>query len=89
MRHLSHCPSSDSQQKPNGEPELPPYLAVMRGHGFKSWSGKIPHATEQLSLCATTTEARVPQLLKLTRLEPVLHNKRIHRNEKPTHRNEE
>ncbi|KAJ8780365.1 hypothetical protein J1605_011629 [Eschrichtius robustus] len=27
-----------------------------RGHGFEPWSGKIPHATEQLSLCATTTE---------------------------------
>ena len=27
-----------------------------RGHGFKPWSGKIPHATEQLSPCATTTE---------------------------------
>ena len=29
-----------------------------RGHGFDPWSGKIPHAAEQLSLCATTTEAR-------------------------------
>ena len=27
-----------------------------RGHGFKPWSGKIPHAAEQLSSCATTTE---------------------------------
>ena len=27
-----------------------------RGHGFEPWSGKIPHAAEQLSLCATTTE---------------------------------
>ena len=42
-----------------------------RGHGFEAWSGKIPHATEQLSLCATTTEparhnywAHVPRLLK-------------------------
>ena len=33
--------------------------------------------------------ARVPQLLKPTRLEPVLHSKRAHRNEKPAHRNEE
>ena len=44
--------------------------------------------------------ARVPQLLKPVRLEPVLHNKRSHlepvlgnkrsyRNEKPAHRNEE
>ncbi|XP_049557958.1 ATP synthase mitochondrial F1 complex assembly factor 2 isoform X4 [Orcinus orca] len=27
------------------------------GHGFEPWSGKIPHATEQLSPCATTTES--------------------------------
>ena len=29
-------------------------------------------------------KAREPQLLKPVRLEPVLHNKRSHRNEKPT-----
>ena len=29
------------------------------------------------------------QLLKPAHLEPVLRNKRSHRNEKPTHRNEE
>ena len=27
-----------------------------RGHEFEPWSGKISHATEQLSPCATTTE---------------------------------
>ena len=27
-----------------------------RRYGFHSWSGKIPHTLEQLSLCATTTE---------------------------------
>ena len=27
-----------------------------RGHGFEPWSGKIPHAVEQLSPCTTTTE---------------------------------
>ena len=52
-----------------------------RGHGFEPWSGKIPHAVEQLSPCATTTEP--------VRLEPVLRNKRSHRDEKPTHCNEE
>ena len=26
------------------------------GHGFEPWSGKIPHAAEQLSPCAITTE---------------------------------
>ena len=38
--------------------------------GFDPWSGKIPHAAEQLSLCVTTTEsahprAHEPQLLSL------------------------
>ena len=29
-----------------------------RGHGFHPWkSGKIPHDTEQLSLCTTATES--------------------------------
>ena len=37
---------------------------------------------------ATTTEARVPQLLKPVCLEPVLRNKRSHRSEKPAHCNE-
>ena len=31
------------------------------GHGFEPWSGKIPHAAEQLSPRATTTEAHVPR----------------------------
>ena len=34
-------------------------------------------------------KAHVLQLLKAARLEPVLQNKRSHRNEKPTHRKEE
>ena len=33
--------------------------------------------------------AHVPQLLKPAHLEPVLRNKRSHRNEKPAHHNEE
>ena len=33
--------------------------------------------------------AHVPQLLKPAHLEPVLHDKRSHRNEKPVHCNEE
>ena len=39
-----------------------------RGHGFEPWSGKIPHAAEQLGPCATTTEPAC--------LEPVPRNKR-------------
>ena len=33
--------------------------------------------------------ACVPQLLKPSHLEPVLHNKRSHHNEKPAHHNEQ
>ena len=52
-----------------------------RGHGFEPWSGKIPHATEQLSPWATITEP--------ARLEPVLRNKRGRDGERPAHRDEE
>ena len=52
-----------------------------RGHGFEPWSGGIPHAAEQLSPCATTTEP--------ARLEPVLRNKRSRDGERPAHRDEE
>ena len=52
-----------------------------RGHGFEPWSGKIPHAAEQLGPWATITE---PVLL-----EPVLRNKRDRDSERPAHRNEE
>ena len=52
-----------------------------RGHGFESWSGKIPHATEQLGPWATTTEP--------ARLEPVLCNKKGRNSERPVHHDEE
>ena len=39
---------------------------------------KIPHATGHLSPHATATECA---------LQPMLHNRRSHRKEKPTHRN--
>ena len=32
------------------------YTCQFRGHGFGPQSGKIPHAEEQLSLYAATTE---------------------------------
>ena len=44
------------------------------------------HAPRLLSPCSRAHE---PQLLKPAHLEPVLHNKRSHRNEKPIHCNEE
>ena len=52
-----------------------------RGHGSEPWSGKIPHAAEQLGPWATITEP--------ARLEPVLRNKRGCDSERPAHRNEE
>ena len=52
-----------------------------RGHGFEPWSGKIPHAAEQLGPWATTTEP--------ARLAPVLRNQRGHNSERPAHRDEE
>ena len=52
-----------------------------RGHGFKPWSGKMPHAAEQLIPCATTAEP--------ARLEPVLRNKRGCDSERPAHCDEE
>ena len=52
-----------------------------RGHGFEPWSGKIPHAVEQLGPWATTTEP--------VRLEPVLRSKRGCDSERPAHHDEE
>ena len=52
-----------------------------RGHGFEPWSGKIPHAAEQLGPWATITEP--------AHLEPVLRNKRGRDNERPAHCDEE
>ena len=52
-----------------------------RGHGFEPWSGKIPHAAEQLGPWATTTEPAC--------LEPELRNKRGRDSERPAHRDEE
>ena len=55
------------------------------GRSHKPWSNKA-RAPQLLTL---RSRAREPQLLKPTRLEPVLRNKRSHRSEKPAHRNEE
>ena len=52
-----------------------------RRHGFEPWSGKIPHAAEQLSPWATIAEP--------ARLEPVIRNKRGRDSERPVHRDEE
>ena len=52
-----------------------------RGHGFEPWSGKIPHAADQLGPWATIAEP--------ARLEPVLRNKRGRDGERPAHHDEE
>ena len=52
-----------------------------REHGFEPWSGKIPHAAEQLGPWATITEPAC--------LESVLCNRRGRDGERPTHRDEE
>ena len=52
-----------------------------RGHVFEHWSGKIPHAAQQLGLWATITEP--------AHLEPVLRNKRGRDSERPVHHDEE
>ena len=54
------------------------------------WACPLESASHNYwSLRATTTEACEPQLLKPARLEPVLHNKRSHCNEKPAHCNKD
>ena len=52
-----------------------------RGHGFEPWSGRFPHAAEQLGPWATTTAP--------ARLEPVLRNWRGRNSERPAHCEEE
>ena len=44
-----------------------------RGQGFDPWSGKISHAQEQLSLCAT--RARVPQQVRPSKRSPCIATK--------------
>ena len=57
-------------------------LPANAGHtGSSPGLGRFPHAAEQLSPCATTTEP--------VHLEPVLHNKRGRDTERPAHCDEE
>ena len=70
-----------------------------RRQRFDPWSGTIPHATEQLSLCATvvepvlqspgttTTEPSYRNYWSPHILEPIRSNKRSHSNEKRLHDN--
>ena len=47
--------------------EVPPQESAChyRGHWFQPWSGKVPRALEQLSLCIATAEATRAQVLQL------------------------
>ena len=47
-----------------------------RGHRFDPWSGKIPQVEGQLSPSSHNCWTHMPQLLKLSCLEPMLSNKR-------------
>ena len=62
------------------------------GSSHMPWSNWA-RAPQLLSLCSGAAShnywARAPQLREPAHLEPMFHNKRSHRNEKPTHRNEE
>ena len=62
-------------------------ICQCRGHGFNSWSGKIPRGVGQLNLCTATTEPEPVSCdcWSLHALGPVLHNKRNHCSEKPAH----
>ncbi|KAJ8788184.1 hypothetical protein J1605_005483 [Eschrichtius robustus] len=69
-------------------PGKPPKLCVSYHNQFKK-SQPALKKNSRVHVKGTRVRALVPQLLKPTRLEPVLRNKRSHRNEKPAHRNEE
>ena len=64
-----------------GDMGLSPGLG--RSHMPRSNQAHVPQ------LLSLRSRAREPQLLKPTRLEPMLHSKRKHRNEKPAHGDEE
>ena len=55
------------------------------GDEFDPWSRKIPHAMKQLNPGVPTTEPSSCNYWSPRGLEPVLHNKRSHRKEKPVH----
>ena len=57
------------------------------GSGFEPWSGRIPHAAEQLSACAATAEPALWSLRAAAagpvHLESVLRSRRGHCSERP------
>ena len=69
----------------------PPANAGDTGSSPSPGRSHMPRSNEARApqLLSLRSRAHEPQLLKPVRLEPVLHNKRHQRNEKPAHRNEE
>ena len=54
-----------------------------RGEGFNSWSGKIPHAIEQLSPCTANTEPACFTACALQREATAMRNPRTKSREQP------
>ena len=78
LTSLSSCLNVTSQDLPGGRVvKNPPASAGDTGSSPGPGGSHMP----------PSNEACVPQLLKPTRLEPVLCNKRSHNSEKPVHRN--
>ncbi|KAJ8790565.1 hypothetical protein J1605_004538 [Eschrichtius robustus] len=71
--------------------KTPPANAGDTGSSPGPGGSHVPRSNEARApqLLSLRSRAREPQLLKPACLEPVLRNKRSHRNEKPAHRNEE
>ena len=61
----------------------------MQGTRVRALVREDPTCHGATKLASHNYWAHVPQLLKPVGLEPVLRNKRRHRNEKPAHRKEE
>ena len=53
------------------------------GHRFNPWSGKIPHAMEQLHPHATTTDVRAPRACASQQEKPLQWKARVHGRENP------
>ena len=69
----------------------PPANAGDTGSSPGPGKSHMPRSSEAraLELLSLRSRVREPQLRKRAGLEPVLRNKRSHRNEKPAHRREE
>ncbi|KAJ8791052.1 hypothetical protein J1605_020853 [Eschrichtius robustus] len=64
-------------------------LSCSEACGIFRDQGSNPNKAHAPQLLSLRSRGRVPQLLKPACLEPMLRNKRSHRNEKPAHRNKE